>query len=145
MMSMLIASLVTVALAKSMILMQYSAEDNLYQVAALNVAETTLTQMKSASPGVLLTLANSNDQTFKVDLGIESIELNLGQENELSVPIVIDADKPKSMTVIVNPTIDSLQNDTVLHLKVAYTFEHPRTGRVRNKFIQSMRSRVNTY
>ena len=142
--SLLVLSFAAAGLVSFLISIQYMAEDNLYESTALTVALSTLEQMKSMATD---NLENSmNASVFNLNTGTSGIQtLGLGQANELSIPIVTNTVNPKSMPLVLTPSIQSIARDTGFWLRVQYQYDHPRNGRTRTKVIGCIRSRVQNF
>ena len=139
--SMLVLSFIAAGLVSFLITTQYTAEDNLYKSTALSVALSTLEQMKSMDTEDL----DNSVSTAAVDLtnsnGTQA--LTLGAANTLQIPIVSNNQNPRTMQLVLTPSIQSIANDTAFWLRVEYEYEHPRdANRVRTKVIGCTRGRV---
>ena len=90
-----ILTVAALGLMSFLISIQYSAEDNLYESAALTVALSTLEQMKGESPGDLdVSIASSNFDL--IEDNETSTSLNLGAENVIQIPIMSDSDSDEN-------------------------------------------------
>lgn len=139
--SMLVLSFVAAGLVSFLISIQYTAEDNLYEATALTVALSTLEQMKSMITEDLED--NMNAARFDLRTGADGIQvLALREANTLSIPIVTNAQNPKSMSLVMTPDIQSIAGNTGFWLRVQYQYNHPRDDRIRTKVIGCIRSRV---
>ena len=142
--SLLVLSFAAAGLVSFLISIQYMAEDNLYESTALTMALSTLEQMKNAAPD---TLDNSiGTSTFDLTVGTnETEELNLGVENTFSIPLVTNSESPKSMSLRVTPSIQSIAGDIGFQLSVEYQYNLPRNNRTHTKTFMCIRSRIPSF
>lgn len=140
--SLVVLTTAAFGITQFLIWIQYSAQDNLYESVALNMALNTLEQMKSTNvAGLETSIAN---QTFVLTKSAsEQVTLRLGQENrEISVPIVTNDDDVKNILISLTPSITTLEGDIGFLLRVEYEYRHPRNDRPRTKVLSCIRSRV---
>lgn len=73
-----------------------------------------------------------------VDSGGEEVLL-LDTENSLPVPIVTEAggERAKFLPTKITPSITQMADGSGLWLEVHYSFQHPRTGRVRERVVRN--------
>jgi type II secretory pathway pseudopilin PulG len=139
--SMFVLTLLALATTQALIFSKYTAEESLYEATALNLGLSIIEQMKSAS---YQTLENPPQKkggdsfTMLVENGVEEVLL-LGEENQLKVPIVTEAGgtKRKLLPTTVIPTIREMSDGNGLWLEVRYSFEHPRSGVVRESVVRN--------
>lgn len=144
MISLLILAIAAAGLVSFLIAIQYMAEDNLYESTALTVAISTLEQMKSMTTDNLENRMNAGN--FDLDTGANGIQtLTLDTTNQLSVPIVTNTDNPKSIPIVLTPSIESIAGDTGFWLRIQYQYNLPRNNRTRTEVIGCIRSRVNSF
>ena len=141
------ATILTVAafgMTSALISVQYTSQDSLYGSTALTVALSTLEQMKGTSENELENSINA--ATFTLDTsGDGEITLNLGQDNQLQIPIVTNNAVDQTMPLTLVPNIRALDNGNGFLLEVGYEYTHPRDGRIRTEMIRSIRSLIRTY
>lgn len=138
---MFVLTLLALATTQALIFSKYTAEESLYEATALNLGLSIIEQMKSAS---YQTLENPPQKqggdafTMLVENGVEEVLL-LGQENQLKVPIVTEAggNKQKLLPTTVIPTITKMSDGNGLWLEVRYSFEHPRSGVLRESVVRN--------
>lgn len=141
--ALLIFTVTAVALGRSLIWLQYSAEDNLYTSTAFTVASSVLEQMKSASTDTLKKSIIETEFTMRRGSGTD--KLLLGQDNTLTIPLSSDAQNNKTMPLVLRPTIQAIDGNTGFLLRIEYSYDHPSSGRTRTKIMACMRSNVNSY
>lgn len=139
--SMFVLTVLALATTKTLIVSKYTAEDSLYEATALNLGLSIIEQMKSASYVVLENPPLSGGApSFRmlVENGAEEI-LILDEANLLQVPIVTEAsgDQTKRLPTTVIPSITDMTDGSGLWLEVRYSFEHPRSGRVRERVVRN--------
>lgn len=143
-----ILSSVSLTLAKSLIWIQYTAENNLYQSTAFTVATGILEQIKSSSALNLREAESAG--TFQLKASIENGTsagdiLTLGTENTLAVDIVTNGDNPKSIPLRLTPSIKPIGQGSYL-LKIQYEYDHPKHNRSQTNVVMCIRSiQVNTF
>lgn len=144
MISLIILAVAAAGLVSLLISMQYISEDNLYKSTALTVAISTLEQMKSMTTNDLEISMSTRE--FDLNTGANGEQtLTLDQPNQLLVPIVTNAETPKSMPIVLTPSIMSTAGGTQFWLRVQYQYNHPKNDRTRTKVIGCIRSRVNSF
>jgi prepilin-type N-terminal cleavage/methylation domain-containing protein len=141
MISMFILTLLALAVTKGLTFTKYTAEDSLYEVTALNLGLSIIEQMKSTSFNELSDPPLSEGKpSFRllVDNGDEVI-LYLDSENVLEVPIVTEAggERAKLLSTTLIPSITEMRDGSGLWLEVRYTFDHPRSGRTRERVVHN--------
>lgn len=144
--SMFVLTLLSLAFTRGLIFAKYTAENNIYESTALTVAVSTIEQMKGASIGVIEnpTRSGGND-VFEMVVDSGNIRaLNLGESNLIDVPLVTDSEGATINTLEVNltPSIEAMDSFNGYWLTVHYTYEHPRTKRIRAHTIRNARSTV---
>jgi prepilin-type N-terminal cleavage/methylation domain-containing protein len=142
--SLLVLSFAAAGLVSFLISIQYRAENNLYESTALTVSLSALEQMKSMTTE---DLENSmNAATFNLNTGTNGIEtLSLGQAKELPILIVTNGEDPKSLPLVLTPSIETIAGSTGFWLRVQYEYDHPRSGRTRTEVMGCVRSRVQSF
>lgn len=148
MISMFVLTVLALATTKTLIIAKYTAEDSLYEATALNLGLSIIEQMKSASYVVLENPPLSGgDPSFRmlIDNGAEVV-LILDEVNELQIPIVTEAggDQTKLLPTSVIPSITNMSDGSGLWLEVRYSFEHPRSGRVRERVVRNAVTNIRT-
>lgn len=139
--SLLVLTVAALGITQFLISVQYSAEDNLYESTALNLALNALEQMKSEAAAV--TDDRIKDQTFDLTVSAnQAVTLNLEQANTIPAAIVSSGNNPRSIQITLTPSISHLVDKTRFLLRVEYQYEHPRNGRLRTKVLGSIQSRV---
>lgn len=128
-----------------LISLQYTAEDNLYESTALNIALSTLEQMKSTPIPVLDATPQNGVFELTTDANT-TIQLNLGQANiDIPVPTITNNGNPQNILITLTPSITDLTGEIGFLLRVEYAYEHPRSGRIRTKVLSAIRSRVPSF
>lgn len=144
--TMLILALFVLAFTRGLTYAKYTAEDNLYDSTALNVAVSTIEQMKGAGLSAIEnppTVGGKDVFQMVVDAGnIRNLVLN--EVNIIDVPLVTDAsgNVGKSFEIKMTPTIEQMSSYNGYWLTVEYSYEHPRSKRVRSNIIRNARSTV---
>ncbi|MFQ3225314.1 MAG: prepilin-type N-terminal cleavage/methylation domain-containing protein [Lentimonas sp.] len=146
MVSMLIFTLLALALTKALLFSKMTAEDNLYEATALTVAISTIEQMKGASLNLLSNPVKSGGyEIFEMNIGGDSKHpITLAQENVLEVPIITNAQglTSKSLKLTLTPDIQPMENSMGYWLSIKYSYDHPRTGRTRTQIVRNARSTI---
>jgi prepilin-type N-terminal cleavage/methylation domain-containing protein len=141
--SLLIVAVAAAGLIKSLISIEYTAESVFRESSALNVALSTLEQIKSTTNDGLD--ESIITETFNLRTGNGEIKaLHLGTANELSVPIVTDGENQKSLPLVLSPSIEYIGETTAVWIRVEYQYEHPKNGPLTN-VIGCIRSPVQSF
>lgn len=145
-----ILSIAVIGFTRLLISTQYNAEQNLYESTALNVALSTLEQMKNSSFFQLTQSLENTEfdfQTTSAD-NIETIDLNA--PNILSVPIVTNGTDNKMLNITLTPRIiasgpNAPSDPNAYMLEVEYAYNHPQTGQTRTSVVKCLRSNIKSY
>lgn len=141
MISMFVFTLLALATTQTLIFTKYAAENSLYEATSLNLGLSIIEQMKSAPYQDLTNppIVDGNAQfAMEIDSG-NVVNLRLGANNTLSVPIVTEAggNQSKLLPVTVNPSITQMTEGDGLWLEVRYAYDHPRSGQTSNRVVRS--------
>lgn len=123
---------------------QYNAEENLYESTALNVALSTLEQMKNSSFFELTQSLESAEFELNTDNPDETTPLDLDESNTLPIPIVTNSTDDKMLDITLTPRIIKSGRNAFM-LEIEYAYDHPQTGRTRTSFVRCLRSRIRSY
>lgn len=139
---------------------KFNAEQNLYEVSALNAALGVIEQLKSANYELLTdppTGASGTPYFALITSTGTNIELNLGTSNQLEIPIITEAGGTtgKTLDVALTPTlqasttlVENLVNSTEaagMWITIYYEWQHPRTKKTHSGTLRNMVSLVSTY
>lgn len=139
---------------------KFNAEQNLYEVSALNAALGVMEQMKSANYSKLTEPESdsSGNPSFVITTAAgDSIFLALGTSNTLDVPVITEAggSARKTLDVELTPTLQASSRlvrslvDTTepagMWITIEYTWQHPRTQKTHQGTLRNMVSLVSTY
>lgn len=138
---------------------KFNAEQNLYEVSALNAALGVIEQLKSANYELLTdppTASGTPYFALMTSTG-NDIQLNLGTSNQLEIPIITEAGGTtgKTLDVALTPTlqastklVQNLVNSTEpasMWITIDYEWQHPRTKKTHSGTLRNMVSLVSTY
>lgn len=139
-----ILSIAVTGFIRLLISTQYNAEETLYESTALNVALSTLEQMKNSSFSLLEQSQEDEEFDFQTTSADNIETIDLGAPNMLSVPIVTNGTDNKSLAMTLTPRIITLGPNAYM-LEVNYAYNHPQTGRTRTSVVKCLRSRIRSY
>lgn len=146
MIAMFIFALLSFGITKTLLFTKLTAEDNLYEATSLTVAISTIEQMKGASLILLESPPKvGGKEVFSLVIqGNTKQNLILGEANILQVPIVTEygGTTTKRMALTMIPEIEPMTTNTGYWLTVTFSYEHPRTGRIRTHTVRNARSTV---
>jgi hypothetical protein len=145
MIAMFVLVLFTAALFKGLLYAKYTAEDNLYAATSLTVAVSLMEQLKGASINQIASPRKvSGKEVFTMVIeGGQDWDLVLDETNTITVPLVTDSAGVvgKTFDIDILASFEDMP-DVGYWLKVEYSYEHPRTGRVRTDTIHNARSTI---
>ena len=139
---------------------KFNAEQNLYEVTALNAALGIIEQMKSANYDLLTDPPKTvtGDPYFTLTTTTdETINLTLGSSNILAVPVITEAggSTRKLLDIELTPILQSSANrvqnlvnttePSGVWITINYSWEHPRTQKTHTGSLRNMVSLVSTY
>lgn len=125
--SVVIFTFAALALARFLVVIQYKAENSLYDATALSVVTNVFEQLKRSDFGQLTAFRDAG--SFSVTkFATDDVTMNLGQPNEWVVDVNIDdqGNTLKSMSVFLTPSITLVGDSCVVEIE--YTYERPRGG-----------------
>lgn len=135
-----ILSATAAGLMNFLLLMQLTAEKNLYNSIALIAASSVLEQLKSEDVVELEDYLASGKIDFKTGDGNEAV-LHLSQQNKVNFP-VISGDTNKIVSISLEPVITYDNLNDSYWLKVIYSYEQPRSNRIFTSSVKFLRSNV---
>ena len=146
MISMFVFTILALATTQTLIFTKYTAENSLYEATSLNLGLSIIEQMKSTPYSDLQDPPLSDGIPYfsmQVDSGNE-VDLSLGVNNDLSVPIVTEAggNQTKMLPITVNPTVTPMTDGDGLWFEVRYSYDHPRSGVARNRVVRSATTNI---
>ena len=141
MVSLVILTILATAISKSLIYAQYSAEDNLHESIALNMALSTLEQLKAENYNRLLEIQTNGNFDFIYGNG-NSINLTLNTDNVVPVPVgANDSGVQKNLELTLKPSITDMATNSRL-IQIDYSYMDPRDRTVNSRVIRSVRGKI---
>lgn len=147
MIALFIFALTAAGIGKAMISAKWNAEKNLYEATSLNVAVSTLEQMKSDGYTALQSPRTDENAVPVFNLAVGngvSVDIPLGASTVLDVPLATESDGggDKTLEVTVNPQVVQSSEYQALWLTVNYSWRNPRDGRLFTASVKSLQSIV---
>jgi len=158
--ALVVLALLFAGLFKTSAFTKFNAEQNLYEVSALNAALGVIEQFKSANYSLLTDPPSNgfgNPYFALTTTGSGTINLELGASNTLEVPVITESggSTRKLLNVELTPTLQAssrlvrnLVNTTEpagMWITVDYSWQHPRTRKTHTGSLRNMVSLVSTY
>lgn len=144
-----ILATVALALARSMIYLQYTAEANTYEATAATFANNILSQMKDERSFRLKWYENISlinvvgiPDPNSANASVNERWLDLDSETGFTTAL-LNRNNSRTMDLTITPSINKQAEDYLL--SVRYDYNHPYTGRVISKTVRSIRSSVDTF
>ncbi|TVP75497.1 MAG: prepilin-type N-terminal cleavage/methylation domain-containing protein [Puniceicoccaceae bacterium] len=146
MIAMFVLTLLALATTRTMTYTKFTTEDTLYEATTLNLGLSIIEQMKGRSYHELMNpplVGGKPSFTMRLGAGAQEI-LILDEANQLDVPIVTEAggDQTKRLPVTVTPSMTPMTEGIGLWLEVHYSFPHPRSGKIRERFVYNAKTNV---
>jgi len=144
--SLFVLALLALALAKALTFAKYTAEDNLYEATALTVAVSAVEQIKGISLDALRDPPEVGGKpVFQMTVESGTTDsLFLDEPNTIEVPIVTRSDgaTSKRLEMTVEPSIAPMATGSGFWIEVRYSYQHPRSGKTRDRVVRNARTVV---
>jgi len=123
------------------------AENNLYEMSSMNVALSFLEQTKGLPFDQLEGIMEDGSEIRYLTGFIEFKDMELGEEEELEVPIISDVDGnvKKALDVTVEINVTEADDFNGYWLTVDYRWEHPTNNKLFEGQVRSFKSNIANY